>query len=145
MHSDLAAVQTVQQQESISGTVVDNTGEAVIGASVIVVGAQTTTGTVTDFDGNFTLKVKPGTQLKITFVGYKEQIVKAANGMKVTLEEESTMLQGVEVVAYGVQKKVTVTGALSSEGRGTDPYASFVCEQRAGWSALWCDHRADLG
>ena len=114
MHSDLAAVQTVQQQESISGTVVDNTGEAVIGASVIVVGAQTTTGTVTDFDGNFTLKVKPGTQLKITFVGYKEQIVKAANGMKVTLEEESTMLQGVEVVAYGVQKKVTVTGALSS-------------------------------
>ena len=114
MHSDLAAVQAVQQQESISGTVVDNTGEAVIGASVLVVGAQTTTGTVTDFDGNFTLKVKPGTQLKITFVGYKEQIVKAANGMKVTLEEESTMLQGVEVVAYGVQKKVTVTGALSS-------------------------------
>ena len=114
MHSDLAAVQAVQQQESISGTVVDNTGEAVIGASVLVVGAQTTTGTVTDFDGNFTLKVKPGTQLKITFVGYKEQIVKAANGMKVTLEEESTMLQGVEVVAYGVQKKVTVTGAISS-------------------------------
>ena len=109
-----AAVQNVQQAESISGTVVDNTGEAVIGASVIVVGAQTTTGTVTDFDGNFTLKVKPGTQLKISFVGYKEKIVKAANGMKVTLEEESTMLQGVEVVAYGVQKKVTVTGALSS-------------------------------
>ena len=109
-----ASVQNVQQEESISGTVVDNTGEAVIGASVIVVGAKTTTGTVTDFDGNFTLKVKPGTQLKITFVGYKEQVVKAANGMKVTLEEESTMLQGVEVVAYGVQKKVTVTGALSS-------------------------------
>jgi len=109
-----AAVQNVQQAESVSGTVVDNTGEAVIGASVIVVGAQTTTGTVTDFDGNFTLKVKPGTQLKISFVGYKEKIVKAANGMKVTLEEESTMLQGVEVVAYGVQKKVTVTGALSS-------------------------------
>ena len=103
-----------QQQEAISGTVVDNAGEAVIGASVIVVGAQTTTGTVTDFDGNFMLKVKPGTQLKISFVGYKEQIVKAVNGMKVTLEEESTMLQGVEVVAYGVQKKVTVTGALSS-------------------------------
>ena len=114
MHSESAVVQAVQQQESISGTVVDNAGEAVIGASVIVVGAQTTTGTVTDFDGNFMLKVKPGTQLKISFVGYKEQIVKAANGMKVTLEEESTMLQGVEVVAYGVQKKVTVTGALSS-------------------------------
>jgi TonB-linked SusC/RagA family outer membrane protein len=109
-----ASVQNVQQDETITGTVIDNTGEAVIGASVIVVGAQTTTGTVTDFDGNFTLKVKPGTQLKISFVGYKEQVVKAANGMKVTLQEESTMLQGVEVVAYGVQKKVTVTGALSS-------------------------------
>ena len=109
-----ASVQNVQQDGTITGTVIDNTGEAVIGASVIVVGAQTTTGTVTDFDGNFTLKVKPGTQLKISFVGYKEQVVKATNGMKVTLQEESTMLQGVEVVAYGVQKKVTVTGALSS-------------------------------
>ena len=109
-----ASVQDVQQSESITGTVVDNTGEAVIGASVLVVGAQATTGTVTDFDGNFTLKVKPGTQLKISFVGYKDKIVKAASGMRVILEEESTMLQGVEVVAYGVQKKVTVTGALSS-------------------------------
>ena len=72
-----ASVQNVQQNETITGTVIDNTGEAVIGASVIVVGAQTTTGTVTDFDGNFTLKVKPGTQLKISFVGYKEQVVKA--------------------------------------------------------------------
>lgn len=109
-----AAVQNVQQQETIKGTVVDQSGEAVIGASVLVVGAQTTTGTVTDFDGNFVLKVKSGTQLKISFVGYKDKLVKATNGMKVTLEEESTMLQGVEVVAYGVQKKVTVTGALSS-------------------------------
>ena len=114
MLSAHASVQSTQQQESVSGTVIDNTGEAVIGASVIVVGAQQTTGTVTDFDGHFTLNVKPGTLLKISFVGYKEQTVKAANGMKVTLQEESTMLQGVEVVAYGVQKKVTVTGALSS-------------------------------
>ena len=114
MLSARAAVQSVQQQETIKGLVVDNTGEPVIGASVIVVGAKTTTGTVTDFDGNFTLKVNPGTQLKITFVGYKDVTVKASNGMKVTLEENSTMLQGVEVVAYGVQKKVTVTGAISS-------------------------------
>ena len=109
-----AAVQNVQQQETIKGTVVDQSGEVIIGASVLVVGAQTTTGTVTDFDGNFVLKVKSGTQLKISFVGYKDKLVKATNGMKVTLEEESTMLQGVEVVAYGVQKKVTVTGAISS-------------------------------
>jgi len=114
MLSAHAAVQNVQQTETITGTVVDQAGETVIGASVLVVGAQTTTGTVTDFDGNFMLKVKPGTQLKITFVGYKDKIVKAANGMKVVLEENSTMLQGVEIVAYGVQKKVTVTGAISS-------------------------------
>ena len=109
-----AAVQNVQQQETIKGTVVDQNGEVIIGASVLVVGAKTATGTVTDFDGNFVLKVKSGTQLKISFVGYKDKLVKATNGMKVTLEEESTMLQGVEVVAYGVQKKVTVTGAISS-------------------------------
>ena len=114
MLSVRAAVQDVQQQESITGTVVDQSGEAVIGASVLVVGAKTATGTVTDFDGNFTLKVKPGTQLKISYVGFKDALVKAANGMKVTLQEEATMLQAVEIVAYGVQKKVTVTGAISS-------------------------------
>ena len=114
MLSAHAAVQNVQQSETITGTVVDNTGEAVIGASVVVVGSQPVIGTVTDFDGNFSIKAKPGTQLKITFVGYKDQIVKAVSGMRVTLEENATMLQGVEVVAYGVQKKVTVTGAISS-------------------------------
>ena len=103
-----------QQQGSISGTVVDSQGEPIIGASVVIVGGKTVQGTVTDFDGNFTLKANPGTQLKISYVGYKELIVKATANMKITLEEEATMLQGVEVVAYGVQKKVTVTGALSS-------------------------------
>ncbi|MBE6260677.1 MAG: TonB-dependent receptor [Prevotella sp.] len=103
-----------QQQGSISGTVVDSQGEPIIGASVVIVGGKTVQGTVTDFDGNFTLKVNPGTQLKISYVGYKELIVKASANMKITLEEEATMLQGVEIVAYGVQKKVTVTGALSS-------------------------------
>ncbi len=103
-----------QQQGSVNGTVVDSQGEPIIGASVVILGGKTVQGTVTDFDGNFSLNVAPGTQLKISYVGYKDQIVKAAKGMKVTLEEESTMLQGVEVVAYGVQKKVTVTGAISS-------------------------------
>lgn len=108
------AVTSVQQVAKLTGTVVDSEGEPVIGASVIVVGAKTTTGTVTDFDGNFVLNVKPGTQLKISFVGYDTQTVTAKNGMRVTLSESATMLQGVQVVAYGVQKKVTVTGAISS-------------------------------
>jgi len=103
-----------QQQGSVNGTVVDSQGEPIIGASVVILGGKTVQGTVTDFDGNFVLSCAPGTQLKITYVGYKEKIVKAAKGMKITLEEESTMLQGVEIVAYGVQKKVTVTGAISS-------------------------------
>ena len=90
-----ASVQNVQQDETITGTVIDNTGEAVIGASVIVVGAQTTTGTVTDFDGNFTLKVKPGTQLKISFVGYNSQEVRAEQGQRIVLTEDTQVLDDV--------------------------------------------------
>ena len=101
-------------QSELRGVVVDQEGEPVIGASVLVVGAKVATGTVTDFDGNFILKANPGTKLRISFVGYKTVTVDAKNGMRVILEEESTMLKGVEIVAYGVQKKVTVTGALSS-------------------------------
>lgn len=103
-----------QSQSAITGTVVDNTGEPVIGASVIVVGAKTTTGTVTDFDGNFSVNVKPGTKLQISFIGYQTQTVVAKAGMKVTLKEDDNMLQEVQIVAYGSQKKVTMTGAISS-------------------------------
>jgi TonB-linked SusC/RagA family outer membrane protein len=104
----------VSAQSELRGVVVDQEGEPVIGASVLVVGAKVATGTVTDFDGNFILKANPGAKLRISFVGYKTVTVDAKNGMRVILEEESTMLKGVEIVAYGVQKKVTVTGALSS-------------------------------
>ena len=101
-------------QTAIRGSVVDSQGEPVIGASVLIEGAKIATGTVTDFDGNFVLNAETGAKLKISFVGYKTQSVAAKNGMRVVLEEEATMLKAVEVVAYGVQKKVTVTGALSS-------------------------------
>lgn len=102
------------QSQQIKGTVVDEAGEPVIGASVLIQGAAATQGTVTDFDGNFTLSVKPNAKLSISYIGYKPQVVTAKNGMKVTLKEDNAMLQAVEVVAYGTQKKVTVTGALSS-------------------------------
>ncbi len=101
-------------QNMIRGTVVDEKGETVIGATVVVADGPTTNGAITDFDGNFTLKVAPGKKLKISYVGYDPIIVIAKNGMKVTLKENATTLKGVEVVAYGVQKKVTVTGAISS-------------------------------
>ncbi len=107
-----AAENTAQQQQTITGTVVDDQGDPVTGASVVVEG--TSTGTITDLNGNFTLRVAPGTRLKITFIGYTDQTVSARNGMRVILHEDSKSLQEVEVVAYGVQKKVTVTGAISS-------------------------------
>lgn len=108
----VAGVQEVQQQRAIKGTVVDNLGEPVIGANVIAVG--TTMGTITDIDGNFMIQVKPGTKLKISFIGYKEQIIEAKQGMKVTLSDDSEMLAEVQVVAYGTQKKATMTGAIAS-------------------------------
>lgn len=100
-----------QTEQVLSGTIVDGNGEAVIGATITAGGK--TVG-VTDFDGNFKVNVKPGTKLTVSFIGYKSVTLPAKNGMKITLEDDSQMLQGVEVVAYGVQKKVTVTGAISS-------------------------------
>lgn len=101
------------QQQTIKGTVVDATGEPVIGASVLVVGAKSS-GTVTDVNGNFSLRIKPGTKLQISFVGYQTQTVAAKDGMNVKLVEDNNMLQEVQVVAYGAQKKVTMTGAIAS-------------------------------
>ena len=109
------AITAGAQSKTVTGTVVDATGEPVIGASVVVKG--TTSGTITDFDGNFTLTGVPANgTLQISFVGYKTQEVSVADktSIRVTLQEDSEMLAEVEVVAYGVQKKVTVTGAVSS-------------------------------
>lgn len=107
-------VQVTQQTNNIKGIVIDDHGDPVIGATVTVVGSKGQ-GAVTDMDGNFALDVKPGTKLKITYIGYDDQVVAARNNMKVELKSGSAVnLNGVEIVAYGVQKKVTVTGALSS-------------------------------
>ena len=99
-----AAADKVQQQTVIQGTVVDDKGEPVIGANVIAEG--TTNGTITNIDGIFKLNVRPGSKLKISFIGYSDQIVAAKNGMRVVLVEDATALQEVEVVAYGAQKKL---------------------------------------
>ncbi len=109
-----AAVEATQQNGVISGTVVDDLGEPVIGATVMVVNGNAAQGTATDLDGNFSIKAKAGVQLKITYIGFKDAVVVAKGGMRVKLEPTAVNLKSVEVVAYGVQKKVTVTGALSS-------------------------------
>ena len=110
-----AEVQNVQQAKAVKGTVVDEAGEPVIGATVLVVGGSASQGTITDMDGNFSINVKPGQKLKITYIGYDESIVAAKEGMKVQMKTSGAVsLNTVEVVAYGVQKKVTMTGAISS-------------------------------
>jgi len=103
-------MQTVQAQtQKVTGTVVDEFGDPIIGANIRVKG--TTTGAVTDIDGKFSLDAKPGAALEVSFIGYASQTVNAANGMTVTLKEDSQSLEETVVVGYGVQKKKLVTGA----------------------------------
>ena len=108
-----------QNTVKVTGTVKDTNGEPIIGANVMVVGSAT--GVITDIDGNFTLNVPVGSKLQFGFIGYKEQVVPVKKGisLNIVLEEDAQMLGEVEVVAYGVQKKVSVTGAISSM-RGDD-------------------------
>lgn len=100
------------QSQAISGVVTDANGEPVIGASVSEKG--TTNGTITDINGKFSLNVKPGAVLKVTFVGYKPHEVKATRTMKIILKEDSELLDEVVVVGYGTQKKENLTGAVAS-------------------------------
>lgn len=102
-------VQTVQQARKITGTVVDQNGEPIIGANVVVKG--TTNGTITDFDGNFQLDASVGAVLEISYIGFTTQTVKATANMKIVLKEDNEVLDEVVVVGYGVQKKKLVTGA----------------------------------
>lgn len=109
---DVQAVQSINQQETVSGTVVDEQGMPVIGASVVVKGQKT--GTMTDVDGNFQLPAGKGTMLTISYVGFKSVDVKASNNMRVVLHEDASQLGEVVVVGYGTQKKVNLTGAVSN-------------------------------
>ena len=105
------SVQTVQQStKKVTGTVSDSQGP-VIGASVVEKG--TTNGVVTDFDGNFTLNVKPGATLVVSYIGYTTQEIAVGNqsNFAVTLQEDNNSLDEVVVVGYGTMKKKLVTGA----------------------------------
>ncbi len=100
-------------QTTASGVVEDAaTGEPIIGASVLEVG--TTNGTITDWDGNFTLSVSANAQLQISYMGYKAQTVPAAANMHVRLAEDSELLEEVVVVGYGVVKKNDATGSVTA-------------------------------
>lgn len=102
---------TASAQDGISGYVIDNEGYPVIGAAVIIDG--TSTGTTTGIDGEFTLDMAEGTAITVTCIGYGDVRTTYTPGMKIIMQVESTLLDDVVVVAYGVQKKETLTGAIS--------------------------------
>jgi len=104
-----------QSTQKISGVVKDSKGESIIGANVLIEGTKVST--VTDLDGAFTLQLPQGaTRIKVSFIGYKDKIVPIRKGasMSIELDEDTHVLEEVQVVAYGVQKKVSITGAISS-------------------------------
>ena len=106
------ASQIVAQQQQVRGKVVDNSGEPLIGVTIQVVGQPG--GTVTDLDGHYSIKASKGAQLKFSFIGYTEKMLKVSgNTINVTMEEDNQALQEVVVVGYGTQKKATLTGAVS--------------------------------
>ncbi len=107
----LASTITYAQSE-ITGTVVDETGEGVIGATVMEKG--TSNGTATDFDGNFKIKVNAGAIIVVTYIGYDPVEMATTNGMKVELKESTQALNEVVVTGYTTQRKVDLTGAIST-------------------------------
>jgi TonB-linked SusC/RagA family outer membrane protein len=99
-------------KRTIRGTVLEADGLAAISAMVVEKG--TTNGTVTDVDGQFSITVAPGATLQVSYIGYITQEVAAVDGVQITLQENITALDEVVVVAYGQQKKVSVTGSIAS-------------------------------
>ena len=112
-------VDAVQQAKKVTGNVSDAEGP-IIGASVVEKG-NPGNGTVTDLDGNFTLNVKPGSTIVITYIGYQKQEIAVGNqsSLKITMKTDDKTLDEVVVVGYGVQKKKLVTGS-TIEVKGDD-------------------------
>ncbi|MGI6232340.1 MAG: SusC/RagA family TonB-linked outer membrane protein, partial [Prevotella sp.] len=110
----IAATQGVNQARKVTGQVLDEQGEPLIGASISVGGK---TGAVTDLDGNFTLlDVPANATITVTYVGYKEAKISTAgkNQLTITMQPDDKTLEDVVVIGYGVQKKSNVTGAIAS-------------------------------
>ncbi len=104
----------VQQDNKITGTVLDPTGMPVIGANIMVKG--TTNGTITDMDGKFSLEAREGAVLVVSYIGFANQEIKIGKQkqLSIALKEDSQALDELVVVGYGTQKKATLTGAVSS-------------------------------
>jgi iron complex outermembrane receptor protein len=99
-------------QINVKGHVKDATGEAIIGATIRVVGTEI--ATVSDFDGNFTLKANQGADLQVSYMGYQTATVKAAPSVVVILQDDQALLNEVVVIGYGTMKKSDLTGSVVS-------------------------------
>ena len=113
-HEIVNSVTVTQQSITCNGVVKDSSGAPVIGASVVIEG--TSQGVITDMDGNFSLAgIKKGNIITVSFVGYQTQKIKWDGGnLNIVLKEDAKLLNEVVVVGYGVQKKVNLTGSVSS-------------------------------
>ena len=98
--------------QGIKGTVIDENGEAVIGATIADKN-DSKNATITDFDGNYVINVKAGQTIVVSYIGYETQELAAKNGMTIKILPDNKVLDEVVVVGYGVQKKSSVTGAIS--------------------------------
>ena len=110
-------------QTEITGTVVDDFGDGLPGATVKEK-ENATNGTVTDMDGHFKIKVKSGAMLVISYIGFETQEVAAQDGMKVTMGEAASELNELVVTGYSVQRKADLTGAVSGEQPDEGPAGS---------------------
>lgn len=114
-NTNTIAARSMQQGRTITGTVVDNTGETIIGATIVLQG-DASKGTVTDYDGNFTLSGVPNTAVfEVSYVGMKTILVdtQGKTSLDIVMEEDNEMLEELVVVGYGVQKKTNLTGSVS--------------------------------
>jgi len=107
------SVASVQQTKQATGQVSDSQGP-LIGATVMEKG--TNNGTVTDFNGNFSLSVKPGATLVVSYVGYVSQEIKAGDNVRVNLKEDGHVVNEVVVIGYGTQRREAVTGSVANIG-----------------------------
>lgn len=104
-----------QSKKKVKGTIKDDKGEGIIGASIQVKGAQSI-GTITDIDGNFALDIPDGSVLNISYIGYSPQEIKVGDKdyFDVVLLEDTKLLDEVVVIGYGIQKKSDITGSVTS-------------------------------
>lgn len=113
-------------QSKVSGTVKDANGEPLIGVSVVEEG--TSNGAVTDINGNYTLNVKPGAKLKLSYIGFTPKTIKAGSNSQIVMDEDNTALNEVVVVGYGTMRRKDVTSSITTvsskdlnKGVFTDP------------------------